>query len=100
MCIRCEGLLGISICVRHMSEHSHGSETVSEGACKGHAERKRLCWYSLAGSDIVESAALFSSLSSRTPANCVITGHPPSSTPKVLEFHPMREQSSNTSVFH
>ncbi len=40
---------------------------------RGHAERKRLCWYSLAGSDIVESALLFSSLSSRTPAHHIIT---------------------------
>lgn len=39
----------------------------------GHAERKRLCWYSLAGSDIVKSALLFSSLSSRTPAHHLIT---------------------------
>lgn len=40
---------------------------------RGHAERKRLCWYSLAGSDIVESALLFSSLSSCTPAHRLIT---------------------------
>lgn len=71
-CMCCERVRVVQ-CVRHMSERRLCTETGSEGACKGHAERKRLCWYSLAGSDIVESALLFSSLSSCTPAHCLIT---------------------------
>lgn len=67
-----EGVGVVVDCVRHMSERWLHSETGSEGACKGHAERKRLCWYSVAGSDIVESALLFCSLSSRILANLVI----------------------------